>query len=120
MSGVGLKDMARRLRASVEELDAARLQDRFEGLDATRISQCPVRCPVKISGEIKQVRISPRSGLPALEVVVSDGSGEATAVFTGRRRLAGLDCGRRVVIEGVGRTERNRILVVNPSYTIVE
>ena len=52
-----------------------------------------MRCPVRISGEIKQVRISPRSGMPALEVV-SDGSGEATAVFTGRRSLGGVHTGR--------------------------
>jgi hypothetical protein len=116
---VGLKDVARRPRASVEELDAARLQDRFEGLDATRINQCPVRCPVKISGEIKQVRISPRSGFPALEVVVSDGSGEATAVFTGRRSLGGIHTGRGVVLEGVAHEERGRRVILNPAYTLL-
>ncbi len=111
--------MARRLKASVEELDAERLQDRFDGLDATKIKECPVRCPVRISGEIKQVRISPRSGMPALEVVVSDGSGDATAVFTGRRSLGGVHTGRGVVLEGVAHDERGRRVILNPAYTLL-
>jgi hypothetical protein len=116
---VGLKDMARRLKASVEELDAQRLQVRFDNLDVTKIKHCPMRCPVRISGEIKQVRISPRSGMPALEVVVSDGSGEATAVFTGRRSLGGVHTGRGLVLEGVAHDERGRRVILNPAYTLL-
>jgi len=62
----------------------------------------------------------PRAGSPSLEVTISDGTGRAVAVFTGRRRLGGVDCGRSLVIEGVGRPERGRVLVVNPAYQLVE
>ena len=62
----------------------------------------------------------PRAGSPALEVTFSDGSGRAVAVFTGRKRLGGVDCGRRIVFDGVGRNERGRMVVLNPAYTIVE
>ena len=84
------------------------------------IGEAPTRTPVILAGEVQGLQVVPRAGSPSLEVTISDGSGRAVAVFTGRRRLAGVDCGRRLVIEGVGRTEHNRILVVNPSYTIVE
>lgn len=62
----------------------------------------------------------PRAGSPSLEVTIGDGSGRAVALFTGRRRLAGVDPGRRLLIEGVGRVERGRLLIMNPAYMIVE
>jgi hypothetical protein len=116
---VGLKDLAKRWTASTKELHAERLQDRFQGLDATPIKACPTRLPVRISGEIAQVRVRPRSGFPALEVIVTDGSGEATAVFTGRRALGGVHTGRGVVLEGVAHDERGRRVLLNPAYTLL-
>ncbi len=50
---------------------------------------------------------------------MDDGTGRAVAVFTGRKRIGGLDGGRRVVLEGVGRHERRRLVLLNPAYTIV-
>ncbi len=52
-------------------------------------------------------------------MTIGDGSGRAVAVFTGRRRIGGLDPGRSLVVEGVGRQERGRLLLLNPSYTMV-
>jgi hypothetical protein len=116
---MGLKDIVRRLTASVEELDAERLQERFAGLDRTTIAQMPLRQPVRIGGEIIRMRIVPRSGTPSLEIVVSDGTGEVVAVFAGRRSLGGVDHGRGIVLEGVAHTERGRTVVLNPAYTLL-
>ena len=44
--------------------------------------------------------------------------GRAVAVFTGRKRLAGVDPGRTIVVQGVGRKERGRVLILNPAYTL--
>ena len=117
---MGLSDLRKRLPASVEDLDRDRLQDRWAGVDLTNIADAAPRTPVRIGGEVKGLQVVPRAGSPSLEVTIADGTGRAVAVFTGRRRLGGVDCGRRIVIQGVGRTEHNRVLVVNPSYTIVE
>lgn len=115
-----LKNLRRKLSQSVSDLEGERLQGRLADLGIQPIAEAPTRTPVILAGEIQGLQVVPRAGSPSLEVTLSDGSGRAVAVFTGRRRLGGVDCGRRILIEGVGRMERGRMLVLNPSYTIVE
>jgi hypothetical protein len=116
---VGFRDLKKRVTASIEELDTARLQDRYVGLDITPIGEAPIRVPIRVGGEVKRLQMAPRAGSPTLEVLISDGTGEALAVFTGRRHLGGLDHGRGMVIEGVAHRERNRLVVLNPAYTLL-
>jgi hypothetical protein len=115
-----LKNLRRKLTQSLDEIEGQRLQDRFSDLGVQPISGAPTRTPVLLAGEVQGLQVVPRAGSPSLEVTISDGTGRAVAVFTGRKRLGGLDPGRRVLIEGVGRTERGRMIVLNPAYTIVE
>jgi hypothetical protein len=117
---MGLKDLRKRLTASVQELDRSRLSDRYSGLGLTPIAETPLRRPVRLGGEVQTVQLVPRAGSSSLEVTVSDGSGKAVAVFTGRRGIAGLTCGRGVLLEGVGRDEEGRVVLVNPTYTLLE
>ncbi len=107
------------MTSSLEELDCARLQDRYIGLDLTPIGEAPVREPIRVGGEVKRLLMTPRAGSPTLEVVVSDGTGEATAVFTGRRHLGGVDHGRGIILEGVAHHERGHLVVLNPAYTLL-
>lgn len=116
---MGLRDLAKRLTASIEELDAERLQDRFAGLSLTAISEMGCRQPVRVGGEVKRIRTAPRQGVPALEVVVSDGTGDAVAVFTGRRQIAGIEHHRALLLEGVPHAEGNRKIMLNPAYTLL-
>ncbi len=95
------------------------LQDRYCGLGIGRVSEAPLREPCRIVGEVQGLRVVPRAGSPSLEVTVSDGTGRAVAVFLGRKRLAGLDPGRGVVLEGVARKEGNRTILLNPAYTLL-
>ncbi len=115
-----LKNLRRRLGQTVEELDDERVLNRIAELGVQRIADAPTRTSVLLAGEVQGLQVVPRAGSASLEVTIGDGSGRAVAVFTGRRRLGGVDCGRRIVIEGVTRSERGRLLVVNPAYTIVE
>ncbi|CAN0050172.1 unnamed protein product [Phaeothamnion confervicola] len=116
---MGLRDLAKRLKATVEELDDERLQERFAGLGVTAMSAVAPRTPVRVGGEVQRMRIAPRSGVPAFEITVSDGSGDVVAVFTGRRQVAGISHNRALVLEGVARLERNRLVMLNPAYTLI-
>ena len=64
------------------------------------ITDAPLRVRVRIGGEVQGLQVVPRAGSPSLEVTISDGTGRAVAVFTGRKKLPGVDPGRRVVLEG--------------------
>lgn len=115
-----LKNLRQKWSQPIEDIEADRLRDRLADLGVTPIGEAPERRSIVVGGEIQGLQVVPRAGSPSLEVTLDDGTGRAVAVFTGRRRLGGVDCGRRVVIEGVGRQERGRMVVVNPAYTIVE
>jgi hypothetical protein len=116
---VGLKDLAKRLSSSTDEIDQARLQDRFATVDCTRIAEAEPRTHVVISGEVKGIQVVPRAGSPWLEVTVGDGSGKAVAVFTGRKRIGGLEPGRAVLLEGVAGKAHGRLQLMNPVYTLL-
>lgn len=114
-----LSKLRTKLNQTVEQIDDERLQDRCKALGTVHITDAPLRVPVRLGGEIQGLQVVPRAGSPSLEVTIADGTGRAVAVFTGRKRLPGVDPGRRVVIEGVGRMERGRMLLVNPAYTLL-
>lgn len=116
---MGLSDLKRRLTASVQQLDQARLQDRYQGLDIAPIADIPLREPVRLGGEVQETRVVPRAGSPSLEVTISDGTGRATAVFTGTKKRHGLGLGRGVLLEGVARLEHSHIILLNPAYTLL-
>jgi hypothetical protein len=116
---VGLKDLKRRLTASVEELDDARLHDRYSGLGITEIGGMAVRTPVRVGGEVQRLKVVSRAGSPSIEAVLSDGTGEVMVVFTGRRSIGGLHPGRGVLVEGVAHAEHGRLVIVNPAYTLL-
>ncbi len=116
---MGLRDLARRLKADPNELDQERLQHRCSELGTTAIDAMPSRRQTRVGGEVIRMRVAPRSGVPALEIVLSDGTGTAVAIFTGRRAIAGLEHGRMVIIEGVPRDESGRRVILNPAYTLI-
>ena len=115
-----LNKLRTRLSQSLDDLDDERVSQRLSDLGVQTIADAPTRTPILLAGEIQGLQVVPRAGSPSLEVTIGDGSGRAVAVFTGRRRLGGVDCGRRVVVQGVGRRERGRLIILNPAYTIVE
>jgi hypothetical protein len=116
---MAFRDRAERSTSERAERESARLRRRFEGLDATPIETVACRRPARVVGEVRRVGVAPRSGVPSLEVVLSDGTADAVAVFTGRRSIGGVQNGRAMVLEGVPRDEHGRKVMLNPVYTLL-
>jgi hypothetical protein len=112
--------LGERLRATSADLDSRRLQSRFANVDVVSISEVLDRVPVRFGGEVRSKHRASPEDRRFLRVEVSDGTGTAVAVFTGRNRIRGFDLGRAVVFEGVGRHERERFVVRNPAYTLLD
>jgi hypothetical protein len=115
-----LRKLVDRMTRSVEDSDREQLAafcDDLEGL--THLDQLPLRVPVRFGGEITSVRIVPRSGAPALEVTIKDGRGSVVAVFLGRRKIAAMSPGRRLIAEGVPVARGPERLVYNPWYRFI-
>lgn len=116
---MGLRDRLRKLSASTPELHNEHLGRRYEGKADTTIAAAPLRARTTIAGEVTSIRVVPRAGSPTLEVIVSDGSGIAVGIFTGRRAIPGVHPGRGIVLEGVARRERRRLVLLNPGYRLL-
>jgi hypothetical protein len=118
---MALRKMVKGLRSSTDDLHRERLTDRFDraALGTITIDGAPFRERIRVAGEVARMRVVPRAGSPSLEVTVDDGTGRALVIFTGRRRIAGIDPGRSVVVEGTARDEHGKIVLMNPSYTLL-
>jgi len=109
-----------RLRRTAAAHDRRRLQSRFAGVQITPIADAPQRVPVRVGGEIRSQHRSSPDARRFLRVEIDDGSGSAMLVFTGRNRIRGIETGRAIVVEGVGRSEKGRLLIWNPAYTLLD
>jgi RecG-like helicase len=117
---MGVKNLVNRLTKPVEEHDREKLVafcSQLDGCDSADDLQ--PRKVAKVAGEISSVRIVPRAGAPSLEVCVSDGRGQVTAVFFGRKKIAGLTPGRRLVVEGMVAPLDNRAFMYTPVYELL-
>jgi hypothetical protein len=91
--------------------------------DTQRAGCCPIadaqeRNMVELQGSLRTVTLRPRGGVPALEAELYDGTGVITIIWLGRRRIAGIEPGRRVRVRGrVGVQEQSRVMY-NPRYEL--
>jgi hypothetical protein len=104
--------------ASSDDMEAKELQT-----DAVKAGCCPIadavdRERVELRGSLRTVTLRPRGGVPALEAELYDGSGVITLIWLGRRRIAGIEAGRQVKVEGrIGVQDHNRVMF-NPRYEL--
>jgi len=116
---MGLKDAFNSKAKPMRELDAERLVDRFADLRLQPLGELEARDRTKVCGEVKRMTIKPRSGIPSTEIVINDGTGDATVIFSGRRHVAGIEHGHCIVIEGVAFADANRLVFLNPKYSLL-
>jgi hypothetical protein len=116
---MGLKDAFNSKTKPMRELDAERLVDRFAELRLQPLGELEARDLTKVCGEVKRMTIKPRSGIPSTEIVINDGTGDATVIFSGRRHVAGIEHGHCIVIEGVAFADANRLVFLNPKYSLL-
>ena len=120
---MGVKDRLRKFTASVSELDSEKLRSycqNFEGV--TSISDLVPREEATVVGEITSLRIVPRpDNVPWLEATISDGTGNLMVMWTGRRRIAGVAAGKRLMVNGRGapKGKGGRLLITNPRYELL-
>jgi hypothetical protein len=88
-------------------------------VDRTRIIDARWRRHVTLVGRVRSVRVAPQHDAPTLEVVLVDDSGAISVVFLGRRAVAGVEVGSRMVIEGTVGTHKARLAILNPTYRLL-
>jgi len=77
------------------------------------------REPVRIAGRVRSLRVQPRANVATLECTVVDDTGGITVVFFGRRHVAGIRLGTRLIVEGRAGAYHGKLAVLNPQYTLL-
>jgi hypothetical protein len=113
-----LRRILNRLASSEEELEAQDLQHDVQTTGCTRIEDAVDRERVVVRGTLRHVTLRPRSGTPALEAELYDGSGTLTVVWLGRRRIGGVEPGVSLLVQGRLSTQDGRRVIYNPRYEL--
>jgi RecJ-like exonuclease len=107
-----------RLTASPERLDAAELEDRVDKLSCNRCGSLHRGEVAEVTGRLRSVVLTPSGNLPTLEAELFDGSGSVQLVWLGRRRIPGIEPGRRVHARGRVGLHDGRLAIYNPWYEL--
>ena len=94
------------------------LQGEAEQAGATAVARCTLGEPVCVAGTLRSVTLRPRAGVPTLEAELYDGSGTVTLIWLGRRRIAGIECGRSLVARGRLTQHDGRPTLYNAAYEL--
>jgi amino acid transporter len=87
---------------------------------AVRIGSVRWRKRVRVAGQVRALRIQPRAGVATLECVLFDETGGLSVVFLGRRQVAGVEIGTRMLVEGVVGDFHGRLAILNPVYQLLD
>lgn len=116
---VGKPSLLHRLTASASRLDAGELQDQVEKLSCVPVDQLQQGRNVQVAGRLRSVRYTPSENVPTLEAELFDGTDTLDLVWLGRRRISGLEPGRRLVVRGRVGTHNGRMAIYNPWYQLL-
>ncbi|MGI8679686.1 MAG: OB-fold nucleic acid binding domain-containing protein [Jatrophihabitans sp.] len=108
-----------RLTASAESLDAVDLQDEVEERSCTAMCNLDRGKFVRVVGRLRSVVYTPSETVPTLEAELFDGSESLDLVWLGRRRIAGVEPGRRVEARGRVGVHNGRLAIYNPWYELL-
>jgi RecJ-like exonuclease len=108
----------RRLTASTQHLDSAELQSEVERLSCVSLSAVRRGATVTVAGRLRAVVYTPTEHVPTLEAELFDGSGGIALVWLGRRRIAGIEPGRRLIARGRVGVHNGQLAIYNPWYEL--
>ncbi len=84
----------------------------------TRVAELQPRRRATVIGTINSLVIRPRSGVPALEVEIQDGSGKLTCIWLGQRSISAIAPGRDIEVTGMIMQSEEGWLSYNPVYRL--
>ncbi len=107
-----------RLAAGEDERQTQHLREQAERDGAVPVRACAKGEPVCVSGALRAVTLRPLAGVPTLQAELDDGTDTLTLIWLGRRRIAGIECGRSLVARGRLTTHDGRPAIYNAAYEL--
>ena len=116
--GSAFRRMLRKLTSDVEELDAENLSGDAERSGAQRASECACGQEVTVLGRLRSVEYGPQDAAATLEAELFDGTDSVHLVWLGRRRIAGIEPGRKLLARGRVGEHNGHPAIYNPWYEL--
>ncbi len=101
-----------------EELQAEITEIRVGGTPATPISDSKASEVVNVAGTLRAVTRRPRGTSLTMEADLWDGTGSIRLVWLGRREIAGIQPGRRIIVHGRLTSINGERTIFNPAYEL--
>ncbi len=83
------------------------------------IADAKWRKRVRVAGRVRSVRVAPQHDAPTVELILVDGTASISVIFLGRRGIAGIGVGTKMVVEGTVGIHKTRLAILNPSYQLL-
>ncbi|MFF0544579.1 OB-fold nucleic acid binding domain-containing protein [Nocardia thailandica] len=110
--------LSRRLTEDLDQLDAEELAETADASGACRASDCRRGEEVSMLGRLRSVEACPKSAGATLQAEFFDGTDTITLVWIGRRRIPGIEPGRRILVRGRVGDRDGRKVIFNPYYEL--
>ena len=118
-AGVGHRlSLRHRLTASAQSLDAAELESEVAKMPCAMLKDVHRGDQAVVGGRVRSVRFTPTDNVALLEAELYDGDCSITLVWLGRRRIAGIEPGRRMLARGRVGEHDGRMAIFNPWYEL--
>ena len=101
------------------ELEAEELATISKSRGAQQLCDCQAGEQIEACGVIRSITIRPQGSVPALQVEMFDGTRAIDVIWLGRRRIAGIDPGRMIVVHGRLTCNTENPTVYNPRYELL-
>jgi RecJ-like exonuclease len=116
---VGKPSLLRRLTASTHNLDADELRSQVDKLSCMPLGEIERGSYVTVTGRLRAVVYTPAETVPTLDAELFDGTAAISLVWIGRRRIAGIEPGRRIKATGRVGVHNGRLAIYNPWYELL-
>lgn len=109
------------LQETPDEDDAPKLRAWSQQVPGVApITDCRPRAHRKVAGVVESIKLTPRDNTCLLQVEIYDGTDRIVGVWYGRRKIPGVDLGRKLILEGtVADLEGAGLQIINPEYELV-
>jgi hypothetical protein len=115
---VGHLSLLHRLTASAQRIDAAELEEAVEKQSCCKVKDLAAGQEGTVVGRLRAVTYTPTENVPVLEAELWDGSASVLLVWLGRRRIAGIEPGRKVRARGRVGDFQGKQAIYNPWYEL--
>ncbi|MBF6212765.1 OB-fold nucleic acid binding domain-containing protein [Nocardia puris] len=110
--------LGRRLTEDIDQLDAEELAETAEASGARPVSECRRGDEATMLGRLRSVEACSKSAGASVQAEFFDGTDAITLVWIGRRRIPGIEPGRRILVRGRIGDRDGRKVMFNPYYEL--